>query len=1358
MEKHNSDGSIGAPLEQIASKPLDVTNSKEVTADERRTSLSDSQNDRQVDGNMEQRQNKDQQEEHIVVATCEETVVPISKADEASINIATTVVVDEVVKVDDTLGFNDIPPSVVSSNQEGAPVTDNKPIISEHGSSMDPGRPTSEVQQPQPLPKVMGKTSDTVANLNTQVASSPTKTRSSSVTQLEEASPEMLKQGTSVTMRQISSEPLESQGPPPNKVEGKPQLQKTESVLSDTQSGLTSTESTCNRQKPQQPMDFENLKQQLNQLAPKKTQEGLELLKAPAQSQAPSSSHVGIKHIDSTLEDQVNLIDNQLSASQSLVRNGSGSDTAIQLPSHETSIITLHKAQSQPVLHSSPYQYPQSQTVVMQPSEIYQQDPGMSHYNTVHGISGQVRGMMTSPLASQVAMNPTPLQPTLALMGQQQAPSSLLQTQIILQLIQNQLINQQQQHQHLVQALIALVQHQTSQSNYPVLHSQQQDVLMNPALQLANLLPTVNQQILYPNQPLHGETTEQHALSPEKVAQMRMAADNHLQQFMPMEDQLPVNTSVPLSAAAMSSLMSQSPQHTFTGATATISQNPPKQQFVNVQQLVGLHTPDITSSLKKRPEPPPNLANLEQALIEKLHTGAKKGLFPVTLGTTVIAGTPVMNTGIVEIQPQLPMNSGSNQAVPIEDVKKSVDSSSVMGEVKLSSGGANENNSLSSVIPGITSLPAETTAIELESTDPKPSLEETKVEFKEPTEMKPEGTSLNQDDQGEPLCVENKPKEVKEDKAAVNKKPKKSRFSVTRVKDNSKITATDCDKQDELAVSKPADIETSHAAETDANTDTKEKQMVKKKDKTLMKKRGRFQVTSVSEKNETQKTDDKIVKDTANSMIADDNVELNPEARKTDVTEQSSTMLSKEGIEKVAIKDSPGEFVQTSVQNKTNTAIEAAEDSVNVSNTTDMANSALQAFDGHPIPTHSTNQPIMPVSVASTSSASAVNSSSVSNYNNNSKMFTCNCTQSNVSPHISSSHVCTSHCVQVCRLIKPNDLSRKMLGFVSEGGRAVTIPQILSHYRHTSTHGSHSPSSLLSEYSTTSLSPDHHLSFEKSQFSSKSPLHVSPSHFQPIYKHQRSPSIDLVSVTPVVKPEAKKSPSIPAPPKYKAEGPPVCHQPVSMFDRRLDGSNHLTVSHTMPASSIVSPSALHVSHGNEVLVSSSTPHHHPLLSCFSPLCSLPSNVMYPHSVVSNPLLSQRPLGYSTQSVPGLQGHKHKQHHQHHGHHHPVVTSGCPNKSSTINQGSSIPPGYHHPHHTPGPSTANHLVTGGSTKVQWIPVVLDPVTSAGITWPVHDQLSPRLVPQQGLQKVGRPIASLDIVFASCFSDFPCNTLT
>lgn len=918
--------------------------------------------------------------------------------------------------------------------------------------------------------------------------SSPSKTRKPSGPQDEVFPQDYQRNRSNSTSRQTSMEPQENKG----------HIQKTDSLVSETGSTLASTDNTWNRQKPAEPMDFENLKQKLNQLKRPKKNEGPDAPKTPGQAFSPAAvQQPGVKNPDVSSEDPTNQ--NYIT-----IGSGSGSDTALQnIHSHNLSI---QKAQSQPVLNTSLYGASSGpmQNVLLPNENTYQASMQSAIYSQNYQlpqqqqILGSIAGM-TSPPIQAAGINQAINQYGLTnLMGSVPQTS---QTQLLLGLIQNQIISQQQQQQQLTQALIALLQHQlqveSNNTQFAGLIGQHTHQSYAPAMQMPGSVIPPAQTVMYQGHFTGTGEVDSHESSPRKTGE---ASGQQMLQ----------NSST--------SSVSQSPQHTMTSGTTSNPSTPvqlgklaPGLPLMSPAQLL-----EGQQSQRKKPERPPDLKNLEQALIEKLHTGAKKNLFPgqPPAGGAFISGlaTQVINPSMLGVSPSIPVQSVLSPPIPGSGNQPSpfipVGVTPLPG-VDL---GLNTQSTASTTTVVTATAPVTTTMQASTSAEPTSASKNVDTVLPPPSQ----GKDIETKDKDNSVEVKKENAQEKDNKAA-NKSTvpkltkKRSRFSVTIVKDDPLSIKSDAENKSSDSKDVPAKKEEEESVNKTGDNNENTASQSEKQDKVKAPvKKGRFQVTTVKE-NKGSKMQDNVKSTSKQSEEIKDHKTVSESEKTKERDEIMPVTPNTEMCESVATTGTA--FMTGDKETKEGSAVDTI-----TTNTQQQQPVEKNTNKNEPASTSSSvltssSSITNPVSVtAATSSAVCTVSSNVSNTSiSNTSHHNVTQLNSGVEPHL-----CSSRCLTQCRhllVIKENDSKHLPACFASDN-KGVLASIVCS-----PTFGSYTPLSLLSEYSTTSLSPDHLL---ETSASKTPPLHNSPVHFEPISSHQRTPYFGL-ETNSLVRPTAKKS-------------------------------------------------------------------------------------------------------------------------------------------------------------------------------------------------------------------------------------------
>ena len=355
---------------------------------------------------------------------------------------------------------------------------------------------------------------------------------------------------------------------------------------------------------------------------------------------------------------------------------------------------------------------------------------------------------------------------------------------------------------------------------------------------------------------------------------------------------------------------------------------------------------------------------------------------------------------------------------------------------------------------------------------------------------------------------------------------KKSRFSVTKVKEE---RATESAKMESVTDSEPDKTKEENKGIKDAQTPTQtevpatkkevrfdeakleqstklEQSKTKSHHKHKSAKKGRFSVTTVKEKSPPNKADDKSAEEKGKEDVTQ---------TKPDTSHTEGKGVGTDGVSNDDTKKLP--------------SAKDAKDVASVALTTDLANASL-AHKESTVTTGSITTPASHASIFTTASSNFVNSSSVSTSSLSdvtTHFSVCPSLSQHVPPSPQAQYtLCHCHSLPVIKENVCDDGKTNQKSASTRASQVNSSPYVhgssnsslsfspLSHH-HRSTY---TPSSILSEYSTTSISPEHH-----DRSASKSPFHASPVHFQPIVKQNITPSINTRPSAPI-KPAAMKSP------------------------------------------------------------------------------------------------------------------------------------------------------------------------------------------------------------------------------------------
>ena len=472
--------------------------------------------------------------------------------------------------------------------------------------------------------------------------------------------PEDVRDRSHSTSRQTSVEPefLGQQTPGGTVqagIEGKAQLRPivTESYVMDTpsMSGYTSQENTVNRTRQRtEQMNFENLKHRLDQLTGSQKHEAKgQGVGGVAAGSQPSSLPTTPHFPPGTDASQIPGTQPQVTSSASSEGpNVSGSGTAIvsQLPvgqpqGTQPPAVLPQATQGQPIQSQTQPQRP--------PPQPNPQTTGPSYAQQVSQPQGTVQGVpVQPPLHPQQAptqsggQQPGQTQltsvlqtvPTAVAQGvqaanvplfQQFSPAHLLQAQYIQQQMQQQ--HQQQQLQQQYQQLLGqqlLGQHLAQQQYSQQLLNQQP---MSSTMATAQII----------QQAAAAQAAQQIAQQQRNAAVSQMLSAPNMSPRRLVEVQAHFDAGLSTSSGVV-----QPPQ---TLSFQPVSQQSPPHIPISVSSMYQTSTPSKTSaglsmsgvdtaSKPRRVDRPPDLANLEQALIEKLH-GNRKGHFHLVPTTPI---------------------------------------------------------------------------------------------------------------------------------------------------------------------------------------------------------------------------------------------------------------------------------------------------------------------------------------------------------------------------------------------------------------------------------------------------------------------------------------------------------------------------------------------------------------------------------------------------------------------------------------------------------------------------------------------------------------------------------------------------
>ena len=405
------------------------------------------------------------------------------------------------------------------------------------------------------------------------------------------------------TSRQTSVEP-ESMGvatsstavdtkPPP-----KPMTQDSVTGETPSVSGYTSQENTVTKSRARGAahMNFEDLKQQLDQLRQRPQTDSKTVLTNGSQpSSLPTTPHTSVELPQSSSVEAVPNVSSHVAVttvtSQTSVGPVSAHPMTPRLPQPYPSqapsmtnvgLISVNSATSQPL-----------QPTFAQPQQLGQTQP-----------TSVLQTVPTAAMQSAAPSMPAPqaLAQQLAQMQQSQ------QQQLHVRFMREQQQLQHQQHQQLQQYQQMLGQYQYAQQQAAAQQYMGQQALPNAVaaqlMQQAAAQQMAQQQMMAVN-----------ALSPRKLAEAQASLDAGL---IPPSLVSTSGVMHPPQTLSFQPASQQSPQQ-MSNVPSSIPNTPPKSVIPTSLSSEG-------SAKPRRADRPPDLANLEQALIEKLH-GNRKGHF-----------------------------------------------------------------------------------------------------------------------------------------------------------------------------------------------------------------------------------------------------------------------------------------------------------------------------------------------------------------------------------------------------------------------------------------------------------------------------------------------------------------------------------------------------------------------------------------------------------------------------------------------------------------------------------------------------------------------------------------------------------
>ena len=652
----------------------------------------------------------------------------------------------------------------------------------------------------------------------------------------KESAPAMTNEQQPITTQQSQQPPLQAVQQTQSQQGGGTQPQrapgmKSECSVESLPSGYTSQEGTVTRakQKGQEHMDFENLKQKLDQLSGK---------------QKPSAEAKPQGSLPTTPCNQIGVDPGQIPPG-SIAVSMHTQQTIPSQPKHSK------EAQAAPVQPVVPTGLP-VQSNVSQQQQQHQQIPAtmgqvpVQHPNQLVHIAGQQVPGMNQQIVPQPVYQTTPLQQHVVQQQQNQQ--------------QQQLINSHIQNQ-------PQVQHQNQALNYNTWHGGQNPLFQQPMSQTVQYL---QQQHQLQQQQQHLQHI-QNLLHQQQLIQQQLAAAGI---YVPVNQlSLPLSDTQPVFNPRRQLEFGLDPQQSLQNAgsypalvTATMFSpptNPLTSGAVRPAGVVPGMPPAVPDNYGmhprvKRVERPADIHNLEQALIEKLHSHKR-----TTHAGLHHTGHEAMSVLSTPSTPGHLMQAASAHADPVHQMVPHL----------------GVNQELISTIPqhsqeypkvtSTTDNVLQTTAV-----DPKEESEQTNITADRnvaPTDEKSSIVEVTRDvaepDNNGPAAEAVTPQKEQAGESSTSKeetKSAKSRFSVTIVQDDPLKTST--------KVSSEVNREKlSSVTSSKADSSEKDQEVPAKVTKRQVSKRGRFQVTTVKDPIGDAVKQDQTVSKTETNQVTKNN-------------------------------------------------------------------------------------------------------------------------------------------------------------------------------------------------------------------------------------------------------------------------------------------------------------------------------------------------------------------------------------------------------------------------------------------------------------------------------------------------------